>query len=109
MRFEHEPIGLESSDDVFRRVDTVNTHNGVLPQQRADLLRRSLAVSAPDRAKLLCDRDRNGIGSHLGTSTPPTDRSRFEVNHGPLEQRTCSLQEVPRIALGLEPDDVVAH
>ena len=100
---------METTNDIFRRFDAVNTHDGILTQQRADILCRSLAGSAHDHAALFCYRDRDGIGSYLRTTTPPPDSSRFEVNHGPFEERTCSLQEVPRIALCLEPDDVVAN
>src|SRR5258708_25945629 len=109
MRFKHEIIGLETTNDIFRRFDAVSTHDGVLTQQRANVLRCTLASSTHDHEALLCDRDRDGIGSYLRTTTPPPDGSLFEVNHGPFEEGMCSLQEVPRIALCLEPDDVIAN
>src|SRR5579884_1248348 len=108
MLIEHLGKCLEAAQDVFCRLNTINTHNGLLIKQGAHLLSGSFSGSALYNFALLDDRNGNGISVYLGSAPAPVNGSPafhgIVFNFNPFKELLASFSVwKPRISLPTRP------
>src|SRR5579872_7001269 len=113
MFIEHLSKCLEATQNVFCRLDTVDTHNGLLIEQEAHLLGSSFPSSALYNAALLDDRNGDGVRAYLGSTAPPENcpSTSHEVafNFSPFQQHLCALQKIIGIILCLKAKNIISN